>query len=251
MKCLIADDEPHALRSIEILLEKVPDLTVVATCNDGQEALNQIILHRPDLILLDIQMPGLNGFEVAEQVLTHYHPQIVFITAYDEYAIRAFDINAVDYIVKPYDDLRFYKALNRAKERYENTNLPQANYQAAVSTYQSFQSTQIRHISVRTGNSIKFVEDQSIVWIEAADQYCNIHTASENHLIRESMRFFEENLDPKLFFRASRSAIININYIKELQLYKKNRYLILLKTGDEVELGAGKLEALKQLKSFG
>ena len=251
MKCLIADDEPHALNSIAILLGQVADVEVVATCSDGQEALNQIMLHRPDLIFLDIQMPGLNGFEVAESVVTHYQPQIVFVTAYDEFAIKAFDINAVDYVVKPYEDNRFYKALDRARKRHASTQTPAADYQGAMSTYLSLKPQQLRHISVRKGNSIKFVEDQSIVWIEAADQYCKIHTASESHLIRESMRFFEEKLNPKLFFRASRSAIVNISYIRELQLYKKNRYLILLSNGHEVELGAGKLELLKQLKTIG
>ena len=251
MKCLIADDEPHSLKSIEILLENISELTIVARCHDGQEALSQIILHKPDLILLDIQMPGMNGFEVAQQVIGHYHPQIIFVTAYDEYAIQAFDINAVDYIVKPYDDARFYKALNRATERHKNKQIPDVDYQAAASKYQSLKSSYIRHVSVKKGNSIKFVEVQTIIWIEAADQYCNIHTSTENYLMRESMRFFEEHLEPSLFFRANRSAIVNISCIRELQLYKKNRYLIILTNGQEVELGAGKLASLKQLKAFG
>ncbi len=250
IKAIIVDDEPQARESISHLLKEVNDVEVVDQCDNGQDAIEAISEHQPDLVFLDIQMPELNGFEVAERIDAESDPYIVFVTAFDEYAIRAFDINAVDYILKPYDDDRFYQALDRARERLESqSKVSRQEIAHLLKVYNNSKEDILRNLTVRSGNKIVFIEDRTIEWIEAADQYCNIHSSKGDYLVRESMRYYEENLDPNLFFRAHRSSIINLSKIKELQPFKKGRYVIVLQSGQLVELGSSKLETLKKRMS--
>lgn len=249
-KVIIVDDEPQARESIAFLLKEVKDVEIVAECDNGLDAIDAIRTLNPDLVFLDIQMPELNGFEVAEQIDLENRPHIIFVTAFDEYAIRAFDINAIDYILKPYDDDRFYQALEKARERLQSkSSIDQQEIEHLLKVYNSSKEEVLRNLTVRSGNKIVFIEDRSIEWIEAADQYCNIHSSTGDYLVRESMRYYEEKLDPNLFFRAHRSSIINLSAIKELQPFKKGRYVVVLQSGQLVELGHSKLDELKKRMS--
>lgn len=250
IRAIIVDDEPQARESISHLLKEVDDVVVVAQCDNGLDAIKAISRHQPDLVFLDIQMPELNGFEVAEKLDAEKAPFIVFVTAFDEYAIRAFDINAVDYILKPYDDERFYQSLDKARERIDTrSTIGQQEIAHLLKVYNNSKEDILRNLTVRSGNKIVFIEDRTIEWIEAADQYCNIHSSKGDYLVRESMRYYEEKLDPNLFFRAHRSSIINLSKIKELQPFKKGRYVVVLQSGQLVELGSSKLETLKKRMS--
>ncbi|MEP5613903.1 MAG: LytTR family DNA-binding domain-containing protein [Cyclobacteriaceae bacterium] len=250
MKIIIVDDEPQAREIISHLLKAIDDVEVVAECDNGLDAIKAISELQPDLVFLDIQMPELNGFEVAEQINLEQAPYIIFVTAFDEYAIKAFEINAVDYILKPYDDDRFYQALERARDLLSTkSTADQQEIAHLLQVYNNSKTAVLRNLTVRSGSKIVFIEDRSIEWIEAADQYCNIHSSKGDYLVRESMRYYEEKLDPNLFFRAHRSSIINLSAIKELQPFKKGRYVVVLQSGQLVELGNSKLEALKKRMS--
>ena len=158
IKAIIVDDEPQARESISYLLKEVEDVMVVAQCDNGQDALEAIFEHEPDLVFLDIQMPELNGFEVAEQIDLANPPYIVFVTAFDEYAIRAFDINAVDYILKPYDDDRFFQALDRARERMDSkSSVDPQEIAHLLKVYNSGKEDILRNLTVRSGNKIVFI----------------------------------------------------------------------------------------------
>ncbi len=246
IKAIIVDDEPHAREIISLLLKQRPEVEVVAECDNGLDAVETIKRHKPAVVFLDIQMPELNGFKVIESLQPGPLPIVIFITAFDEYAIRAFEISAIDYILKPYDDDRFFSALDKAEEQLKMQTRPDVQELRQIfNIYNDLQNEMLTTLSIRSGKKILFIPDHAVEWIEAADQYCKIHTADGSHLVRESMKFYEQKLNPKLFYRTHRSSIVNLKFIKELQLYKKGRYAIILKSGQLVELGQGKLDILK------
>lgn len=246
MKVVIVDDEPHARESIRLLLQAMPEVNIVAECDNGKDAIQAIEANRPELVFLDVQMPEMNGFEVVER-FTGRLPYFVFITAYDAFAIQAFEINAVDYLLKPYEDERFYQAFEKAKDQLLRDAPLQADVLTSlISQYVQGQKEVLKNLSIKVGKKIIFVKDESIRWIEAADQYCTIHTVDKDYLVRESMKFYEERLDPMLFFRIHRSSIVNLTEIKELQPFKKGRYAVILTDGQILELGPNKLEELKK-----
>ena len=245
IRAIIVDDEDQARQIIRLLVKDDLEVEVVAEYNNGQDAIAGIVEHRPDIVFLDIQMPELNGFQVVESVPEGIQPQYIFITAYDEYAVQAFEVNAIDYVLKPYDDDRFYTALNRAKQQLGDAGLS-LKMTKLLQSLKDQSKDQLRRIVVREGSKVKFIQVNEIIWIEAADQYCKLHTKDGEHLIRESMRYYEQNLDPNSFFRSHRSSIVNLSYVKELQLYKKGSYIIILHDGQTLELGPDRVEKLKR-----
>jgi two-component system LytT family response regulator len=220
MKAVIVDDEPLARRALRQLVSEDPEVTVAGECS-GVEAPELILRTRPDILFLDIQMPEVDGFEVIERVGPDTVPAVVFVTAHDEHALRAFDAQALDYLVKPFDDRRFFTALQRAKER-ARSRPPRPAY--------------VSRFLVRSREKIVFVKATEIDWIEAADYYVSLHSAGKSHLLRKSMAELEKELDPGTFIRVHRSAIVNIDRVKELHPLFRGDSIVVLEDGTKIRL---------------
>jgi two-component system LytT family response regulator len=221
---VICDDEPLARSTLRRLVADDPELELVAECANGKEALAAVKAHAPDLLLLDVQMPGMDGFQVVEALRGNGHaPMVLFATAYDRFALKAFDVHAVDYLMKPFDDDRFREAVGRAKERrkLERVASLSAQLSALLDTMRGAtavppaQGRFLERLSVTHTGTTQIVEVRDIVWIEAADQYVLIHTAAgAEHLMRESIAHLETRLDPARFVRVHRSAIVALPHVK-------------------------------------
>ena len=230
MKVLIVDDEPLARTSVRLLVESDRDLVVAGECS-GVDAAKLIESTRPDILFLDIQMPEVDGFDVIETVGLDAVPAVVFVTAYDNYALRAFDVHALDYLVKPFDDQRFFETLGRAKER--------ARQRTAGRPYAT------RYV-VRRRDRIVFVKTVDIDWIEAADYYVSLHAGGESHLLRRSMAELESELDPSQFVRVHRSAIVNVERVKEKQPLFRGDSILVLNDGTRVRLSRARREEFER-----
>ena len=212
MRALIVDDEPLARTNIRILLGRHPEIEIAGESGSGQDAVEQIRRIQPDLVFLDVQMPECDGFDVLEMLGSHARPAVIFVTAYDEYALRAFDAGALDYLLKPFTDDRFDRAVSRARERVQ-------------------QGRKRERITVKQGNQVLFVRPEDIDWIEAADYYACLHVGAKSHLVRRSLADLEQDLDPSLFRRTHRSAIVNVRRLRALQLNRNGEFEALLENG--------------------
>ena len=221
IRALIVDDEPPARRNIALLLEREPDVEIIGECGSGNDALAAIRSLSPDLLFLDVQMPECDGFDVLEMLGSKMPPAIIFVTAYDQYALRAFDAGALDYLLKPFDNARFERAITRAKDKIRLSR------HAAPKT---------DRLVIKSGGQVFFVKTSEIDWIEADDYYACLHVGPRNHLLRRSLAELEQDLDPALFCRIHRSAIVNINQIKNLKLNPDGEYNVVLENGSELRL---------------
>ncbi|HTI69840.1 MAG TPA: LytTR family DNA-binding domain-containing protein [Candidatus Limnocylindria bacterium] len=237
-RAIIAEDEPLARERVRAFLAEEPDVEVVGECAEGAAAVRSVEELRPDILFLDVQMPRLNGFEVLEALDPGALPVVIFTTAHDQHAIRAFEVNAVDYLLKPYKSDRFKKALERARR------------QLALRTSDPGKDTAIQsllahlrpgtepnpRILVKSPDRILFVKPQEIDYIEADGNYVQLHVGTERHMIRETMAAMESRLVPAGFMRVSRSHIVNLTRIKELKPVAAGQYNILLRTGARLEM---------------
>jgi two-component system LytT family response regulator len=233
IRVIIVDDEELSRERLQSLLAEHSDIEVVATSADGLNAVEVIDRDQPDLVFMDVQMPGLTGFEVVEQL--DRVPAIVFVTAYDGYALRAFEIHALDYLLKPYDQARFEKTLDRARRQIgQRQNGGDAPLDARIVSLLEDLQAERRYperLIVKTGGRVFFVRVEDIDWVEASGNYVRIHAKGEAHLIRESMKNMEGKLDPKTFVRIHRSAIVNIDRIKELEPWFHGEYIVIMRDG--------------------
>jgi two-component system LytT family response regulator len=246
IKALIVDDEPLARERLASLLSAEPDIEIVGQCRDGEEAVMAIEDHSPNLVFLDVQMPQKNGFEVIEAVGTDKMPLVIFVTAYDQHALRAFQVRALDYLLKPFDRERFSAALQRARtqiERDETGDLGR-RLMALVKDLRKDQPRAERLV-VKSGGRLFFLRADEIDWVEAAGNYVRLHVGTTAHLLRETMNAIEGRLDPEKFFRIHRSRIVNMERIQELQPWLNGEYSVLLRTGTRLTLSRGYLEKLK------
>lgn len=246
LRVLLVDDEPLVRQGIRDFLEGEPDLAVVGECGNGIEALETIARERVDLIFLDIQMPELDGVGVAAALAEQDGPAVVFVTAYSEHALRAFEVNAVDYVLKPFDRERFRAALNRARARLaagERGALSERLAAVLAELQRSRGYTQ--RILVRSDGRIRVVSVGEVDWIEAADNYVRVHAGAQRHLVRETMATMEARLDPARFARIHRSTIVNLARIRELQPTFNGEYTVLLHTGAKLTLSRGYRDALR------
>ena len=250
-RTLIVDDEEYARDIVRSLLKTAPDVSLVGECSNGTEAIEAIKSKKPDIVFLDIQMPEVNGFEVIAQANSFHQPQYVFTTAYDEFALKAFEVNAIDYLLKPFDDDRFYQALDRAKNK---ATQPTAQLQESLATllkaHQNHTANYLKRISVKTGGKIHFISTDDIEWIEADNQYVKIHTANRYHTHRASLTELEGLLDPEIFMRIHRSAIVNIHCITSLEPHFRGDFIVNLQSGTKVKLAHTRKEALRQLMGW-
>ncbi|MBV9403860.1 MAG: response regulator transcription factor [Acidobacteriaceae bacterium] len=242
IKTVVADDEPLARDRIRRLIEADRDLEIVQECRNGTEVLNTLLSREVDLLLLDIHMPGLTGLDVVREMGTRKLPMIVFITAHDQYAISAFEVNAVDYLLKPIESVRFHEALRRVKERKQkNLSLTTDEKFASVlsaleSVAGSAHSSYVPRFLVHSGSKDMFVPVDEIAWVEAADYYVCLHVAGKKHLLRESIKKLEGELDPKKFIRIHRSAIVSIDCVREIHREGRSEGWVLLSNGDRVRM---------------
>jgi two-component system LytT family response regulator len=231
IRTVIADDQPITRERLASLLQEQPDVEVVASCSSGAEAVRAIEAYRPDLVFLDMQMPELDGFGVIDAVGPAKMPSVVFVTGYDELALRAFDIHALDYLLKPFGRQRFQKALERAREhvtRGRGSELA-SRLVALVEEVRPIRRATER-IVVRSGSRVVFVELHNVDWVEAEGNYVRLHVGEESHLIRETMHAIEQRLGER-FLRIHRSRIVNVGRVRELRLVHNGEYEVVMRTG--------------------
>lgn len=239
-KIIIIDDEPLARSITKEYLQKHPDLELMQECNDGFEGLKAIQEHQPDLIFLDIQMPKITGFEMLE--LLDQPPSVIFTTAFDEYAIKAFEAHAIDYLLKPFNQERFDKAIAKWKEQKVNST-EKATQELLESASQS--PSQNKRIVVKNGSKIKIIPVHDVQYLEAADDYVKIHTSEGYFLKNKTMAHFENTLDKEQFVRSHRSYIVNVQQITRIDPYEKDNHVAILRSGVKVPVsrsGYGKLK---------
>lgn len=220
---LIVDDEPLARSNIAILLRSDSQIEIIGECGSGAEALGEIRVARPDLLFLDVQMPECDGFDVLEMLGNDLPPAVIFVTAYDQYALRAFEAGALDYLLKPFDNARFALALTRAKQR-----ISEATRGDSARTPE--------RIVIKNAGEVNFVRTRDIDWIEAADYYACLHIGQRSHLLRRSLQDLEAELDSNLFCRVHRSAIVNLERVSSLKLQEDGEYEVELQTGARVRM---------------
>jgi len=239
-KIIIIDDEPLARSITKEYLQKHPELEIMQECNDGFEGLKAIQEHQPDLIFLDIQMPKITGFEMLE--LLDQPPSVIFTTAFDEYAIKAFEAHAIDYLLKPFNQERFDKAIAKWKEQKVNST-EKATQDLLESASQS--PSQNHRIVVKNGSKIKIIPVHDVQYLEAADDYVKIHTSEGYFLKNKTMTHFENTLDKEQFVRSHRSYIVNVQHITRIDPYEKDNHVAILRSGVKVPVsrsGYGKLK---------
>lgn len=275
MKVLIVDDEPIARRRVRRLLRMEDDVEVVGECSGGQEAVAAIREHHPDLVFLDVQMPDLDGFGVVAALGGDSLPAIVFVTAYDEYAVRAFDVHAMDYLLKPFDPERFRAAFQRARQHMERVSSAEAGKRITSLLEQVLGEaktgalaasnggggeglhgaagrpaapTRVRHLDrlmVKHDGRVFFVKVADVDWFEASGNYVRVYVGRASHLIRETMHGIEAQLDPNQFARIHRAVIVNLDRIRELQPWFAGDYIVILRDGRQLKLSRTYREALQ------
>ena len=248
IRALIVDDEPLARQRLRRLLQDEPDVEIVGECADGGEAVAAIRADKPDLVFLDVQMPVLDGFGVLEAIGLEYLPAIVFVTAYDRYALRAFEYNALDYLLKPFDRDRFRKALERARAHLGRAPDSEEAQQllGAVDEFKS-QGKGLERLIIKSAGRVFFLRAEEIDWIEAAGNYVRLHVGKETHLLRDTMSSLEARLDPKRFLRIHRSTMVNIERIQEMQPLFHGDYVVILRDGTQLNLSRGYRQRLQEV----
>ena len=244
MRVLIVDDEPIALRGMRRLLGAEPDVEIVGEAGSGKAAVAAIADLQPDLVLLDIQLPVMDGLEVVATVGPANMPAVVFVTAYDKYAVDAFDLNAADYVLKPVDPERLSRAIARARQRLVTGDHGDLE-ERLMRVLERTRPVQPERLVVRSAGRIQFVDAEDIDWISAEDNYVRIYAAGRTYLMRETVGGMEARLDPARFARIHRSTIVNLARIRELQPTFNGEYVVLLHSGAKLTLSRGYRDALR------
>lgn len=232
MRVLIVDDEPLARRGVMVRLKRLKDIEIAGECGDGESAVGKILELSPDLVFLDIQIPGMDGFEVLRALPRESLPSIIFLTAYEQHALRAFAVHAVDYLLKPVDDERFSVAVQRARKFVDS----QSKFQIDERIRELLSATASKYTSrfaVRTGSKIQVVFAEDVQWVGTAGDYTELHCGGQSHLLRETMNAMEQQLDPAQFIRIHRSRLVQLKYIRELRAVGNREYIVKLLDGSE------------------
>jgi two-component system LytT family response regulator len=248
IRTVIVDDEPLARRGLLRFLKSDPEVEVVSECGDGQSAVGAILGKRPDLVFLDVQMPEINGLEVVRRIGPAKMPATIFVTAYDRYALQAFDANALDYVLKPVAQGRFQKALARAKERIgESSRLDVAPRIVAALEEIKRQHEYLERLPVSENGRILFVKAKEIDWIEANRNYARLHVGARTYEIRETLDSLQSKLNPRDFLRIHRSTIVNVYLIKEIQPWFHGYHLVVLRNGQQLRMSRYQSDVTKKL----
>ena len=243
IKALLIDDEPLARSIVREYLQNYPDIEIVQECNDGFEGVKAIQQHQPELIFLDIQMPKINGFEMLE--LVEEHSSVIFTTAFDEYALKAFETHAIDYLLKPFSKDRFDKAIQKWREQYSSENAKKKTDALLENTSQ--QPEQSQRVVVKTGSKIRIIPVHDILYFEADDDYIRIHTADGSFLKKKTMQYFEQTLNSSQFVRVHRSYIIQVAYLTRIDQENGEHHTAILKNGAKVPLSRTGYPKLKEV----
>lgn len=248
IRTLIVDDESLARERIRSMLGTDPRIQIIAECANGQEAIEAIQSHSPDLVFLDVEMPGVDGFGVLEALQPERIPTIIFVTAYDQYAVRAFEVYALDYLLKPFDQERFDKALARATAQISNQRNEAVN-ERILSALEELKTrpVHLERLVIKMNGHVFFIKAEEIDWLEAEGNYVRLHAGKESYLLRDTISALESQLDPKKFIRVHRSAIVNVDRITELQPWFHGEYRIILSEGVQLTLSRTYREKLHDL----
>lgn len=255
IRTLIVDDEPLARQNLRVLLQADPDIELIGECGSGQHALNIIKAQSIDLLFLDVQMPEMSGFDLLLEFDYASIPAIIFVTAFDQYALKAFEVHAIDYLLKPFNDERFEKALKQAKRQIEQAEINKLSQKlfTLLSKHETNSNDKSEPVKFTTRFMIKsagriiFLKADDIDWIGADDYYVKLHTGRKSHLLRETMNDLEARLDPAMFLRIHRSTIVNIDRIKEIQPHFNGNYIVLLNDGTELMLSRSRREQVQMI----
>ncbi|HJZ69824.1 MAG TPA: LytTR family DNA-binding domain-containing protein [Blastocatellia bacterium] len=248
IRTVIADDEFLARERIRDMLAADPTIEIVAECANGEEAIDSIRRYAPDLVFLDVEMPGTDGFAVLEALPTEILPTIIFITAYDQYAVRAFEVYALDYLLKPFDRERFDKAVSRAKDQIarERSDALGERILRAIEDIKA-RPVHLERLVIKLSGHVFFMKTEEIDWLEAEGNYVRLHSGKDSYLLRDTIGALESKLDPKRFIRVHRSAIVNVDRISELQPWFHGEYRIVLREGVQLTLSRSYRDKLHAL----
>ncbi len=247
LRALIVDDEPLARTALSRLLKRERDISIIGQCGDGESAVETIRQARPDLVFLDVQMPEMDGFQVVEAIGAEHMPVPVFVTAFDRYAIRAFDSNAVDYLLKPFAPDRLARALARARERCLGRQDKDAAQRLFALLDTRLQSDYAQRLTVAHDGRILFVPVADIDWIQAEGNYARLHVPRKIYDVRETLQALMEKLDPREFIRIHRSTIVNVRRIREVQPWFQGSHIVVLQSGEELRMSRYQRDAVDRL----
>jgi len=240
-KAILIDDEPLSREILKSYLKKIPAIEIVDECNDGFEGVKSIQQHQPDLVFLDIQMPKINGFEMLE--LIHPMPAVIFITAFDDYALKAFEANAIDYLLKPVSEERFTKAI----QKFLDKSAPVTAKTSDLLETMAQSPSQNNRIVVKTGSKVKIIPVHEIHYLEADDDFVKIVTADGAYLKNKTMSFYEQSLDAQQFVRVHRSYILHISQITKIEPYQKETHMAILRNGQQIPISKTGYSKLKTI----
>ncbi|MCO1334601.1 LytTR family DNA-binding domain-containing protein [Microbulbifer sp. OS29] len=264
---VLVDDEPLALRLLQSMLEEHQDLDILACCRNGREAVQAVSEHSPDLLILDVQMPGINGFDVVRSLQADTMPLVIFATAFDQYALKAFEVHAVDYVLKPLDPRRLETALERARQRLVQMRSEgeEGNQEEKKRLMRSFEErgnnsnpsaesaaahTASQRLAIKDRGSITMVTQQDIEWIDAAGDYMCVHAKGETHVMRSTIKDLQKQLCPNLFKRIHRSTLVNLNFIVHIKVLTKGEYFLTLSSGAKLKVSRNYRLPIKEFLDF-
>lgn len=248
IETIIVDDEDLARSRIRMLLKAESDIEIVAECSDGREAVGAILTKKPTLLFLDVQMPEMDGFEVLKAIETERRPTVIFVTAYNQYALRAFEAYALDYLLKPFNRTRFQKALQRARLQIARETRDRVDQRlAALLKEVGSESKYMERLVIRSAGRVVFLRTEDVEWFEGCANYVRLHTGKESHLMREKISTLEARLDPKKFVRIHRSSIVKIDQIKELRASGDGEQVVVLRDGSRLGLSRSYRESFQRL----
>jgi len=248
LRTIIADDERLARKKLRILLSSEPGITIVAECSDGKQTLTALRSHKPDLLLLDIQMPDMDGFGVLRATPPDEMPFVIFTTAYDQYAVKAFETHALDYLLKPFDRDRLRSAINRARVEFLRSRDRETTSRILDFLTQNKPESQVdTRLAFKSGGRVVFLDLDEIDWLSAAANYVTLRVGAESYVLREGIGHISERLDPKKFVRIHRSTIVNVKKIKQVEPVNSGEYIVILKGGKQLSCSRGYRAGLQQL----
>ncbi|RKG74138.1 DNA-binding response regulator [Corallococcus terminator] len=257
-RVLVVDDEPLARDSVRHLLAQTPEVTDVHECHGGREAVDHILRERPDLVFLDVQMPELDGFDVLREVGVERMPPVIFVTAFDKYAVRAFEASALDYLLKPFSDQRFRDALERARKQraqgrdqklleHLSSLLEQHRAPPPAPARPAGGNSPVERIAVKTGGKVLLIPVEELDWCEAEGNYVVLHAGTRKPMLRETLNQVEQWLDPRRFVRVHRSVLVNVERIRELEPDVDKGWVVVLRDGTRLRLSPGRKAAVEAL----
>jgi two-component system LytT family response regulator len=247
LRVVIADDETLARQKLRILLSEETGINIVAECSNGAETIRALRDYRPDLLLLDVQMPDMDGFEVLASIAAEDLPLVIFTTAYDQYALKAFEAHALDYLLKPFDHDRLHGALERARTAMLNAGDPTLTKRLLAFLSGSPEPQSDQRLVIRAGGRVVFLDAAEIEWIEAAGNYVRLHAGKDSYVLRGSIGRIAERLDAGQFVRIHRSTLVNVNSIRELQPCNSGEFMVILRNGKELSCSRGYRSGLQSL----